>query len=73
LRQRVAARAARADDASEAGIAVLERQLASAQPLAPDEQAMAVTVDSETEGGMQRGLDEIVARLAPEADSHAPH
>jgi predicted kinase len=66
LRQRVAARAARSDDASEAGIAVLERQLASAQPLAAGEQVMAVTVDTETADGMQRGLDEIVARLTQE-------
>jgi len=73
LRRRVAERAARADDASEAGIAVLERQLASAQPLAPDEEAIAVTLDTATEDGMQRGVEAIVARLATEADSHAAH
>jgi hypothetical protein len=73
LRQRVAGRAARADDASEAGIAVLERQLASAEPLAPDEEAIAVTLDTATAGGMQRGVEAIVARLAAEADAHAAH
>jgi predicted kinase len=73
LRQRVAERAARADDASEAGIAVLERQLAGAQPLAPDEEAIAVTLDSGTAEGMQRGVEAIAARLALEADRHAAH
>lgn len=37
LRERVAARAARGDDASDAGLAVLEAQLRSHDPLAPDE------------------------------------
>ena len=71
LRQRIAERAARADDASEAGIAVLERQLASAQPLAPDEEAIAVALDTATADGMQRGVEAIVARLALAADTHA--
>jgi aminoglycoside phosphotransferase family enzyme/predicted kinase len=73
VRRRVAEREARADDASEAGVPVLERQLASAQPLAPDEAAIAVTLDTGTAGGMQSGIDAIAARLAPEAEPHAPH
>lgn len=47
LRQRVRARAARADDASEADLAVLEQQLAQAQPLRADELAAAYVVDAE--------------------------
>jgi hypothetical protein len=39
LRQRVARRAARGDDASDAGLAVLEAQLATAEPLGADERA----------------------------------
>ncbi|HXF67991.1 MAG TPA: AAA family ATPase, partial [Burkholderiales bacterium] len=47
LRARVAARAALAQDASEAGVAVLERQLATREPLAPEEQAEAITIGTE--------------------------
>jgi hypothetical protein len=46
LRERVRARAERGDDASEAGLAVLERQLATAEPLRPDEAADALALDS---------------------------
>jgi aminoglycoside phosphotransferase family enzyme/predicted kinase len=45
LRARVAERNARADDASEAGLAVLERQIATREPLTPAEMAVAVAVD----------------------------
>ena len=45
LRKRVAERSARGDDASEAGLAVLERQIATREPLAPAEMAVAVTLD----------------------------
>lgn len=40
LRQRLQQRAARGDDASDADVAVLERQLVSAEPLTPAEQAL---------------------------------
>lgn len=73
LRQRVAAREARADDASEAGVAVLERQLASAQPLAPDEAAIAIALDTETAAGMQRGVETIAVRLAGATDARETH
>lgn len=43
LRQRVQQRTARGDDASDADLAVLESQLAHAQPLCPDEQALVFT------------------------------
>ena len=47
LRERVRQRALRADDASEADLAVLEDQLANAQPLRPDEQALTFVFDAE--------------------------
>ncbi len=46
LRQRVASRHARADDASEADIDVLERQLADAEPLAPGERDGVIDIDT---------------------------
>jgi aminoglycoside phosphotransferase family enzyme/predicted kinase len=47
LRQRVAARHARKDDASEADVAVLERQLADLAPLSAAEQARTLVFDAE--------------------------
>ena len=47
LRSRVAARSAARDDASEADLAVLERQLASHEPLDGEELATALGVDTE--------------------------
>jgi aminoglycoside phosphotransferase family enzyme/predicted kinase len=47
LRARVAARRSRGDDPSEADVAVLERLLASAEPLGPDERAAVIEVDAE--------------------------
>jgi hypothetical protein len=75
LRRRVAARARRDEDASDAGIAVLERQLAAARPLAGEEAAIAIAVDTETAEGTQRGLDAIAARIAQDAKAgaHAAH
>lgn len=75
LRGRVAAREQRGEDASDAGIAVLERQLAAARPLAAEEAAIAVTVDTETDESAQRGLEAIAARLAEAeiAEAHAAH
>ncbi len=46
-RARVAARAAAGTDASEAGVAILDHQLAGAAPLAPDERVRAVQVTGE--------------------------
>ncbi|MCC6211654.1 MAG: AAA family ATPase [Burkholderiales bacterium] len=75
LRRRVGAREQRGEDASDAGIAVLERQLARARPLAPEEQALAITVDTDTPAGAQRGLEAIAARLAQtgEGEAYAAH
>lgn len=47
LRERVQQRACRADDASEADLAVLESQLAHAQPLRSEERAEVYTFDAE--------------------------
>jgi hypothetical protein len=47
LRERVVQRARRADDASEADLAVLDAQLAQAQPLGADEQAWVFAFDAE--------------------------
>ena len=46
LRDRLSRRERRGDDASEAGLAVLERQLATEQPLGEDEIAYTVAIDS---------------------------
>ena len=46
LQQRVAARASRGDDASDAGLAVLQAQLAQAEALDADERAISVVVDA---------------------------
>jgi aminoglycoside phosphotransferase family enzyme/predicted kinase len=46
LRARISERLARADDASEADLAVLERQLAAREPLTPAEMAASFAVDA---------------------------
>jgi len=46
LRARITERLTRADDASEAGLAVLDHQLAAREPLTPAEMAAAVAVDA---------------------------
>jgi aminoglycoside phosphotransferase family enzyme/predicted kinase len=51
LRARVALRERAARDASEAGLAVLERQLATEEPLAADETAHALAIDAERGAG----------------------
>jgi hypothetical protein len=60
LRERVAKREAAASDASEAGVAVLEQQLATREPLGGDETAWSVRVDT-GRGGVP--VAEIAARL----------
>jgi len=54
LRQRIVARHEGGRDASEADLAVLEHQLASREPLAPDEQADVIAVDSEQSDSVAR-------------------
>jgi uncharacterized protein len=64
LRERVAVRAAQASDASEAEATVLERQLASQHPLARDEAAAAICVDTGSEAGLHSGVEAVASRLA---------
>jgi hypothetical protein len=59
LRRRVAQRSARVDDASEADLAVLNRQLAAREPLTAAEQAFALTIDSEAPQAPQRLLEAV--------------
>ena len=64
LRSRVALREAAKSDASEAGVAVLENQLATQQVLGADELAYTATIDSEwDEARQQQAIGEIAARL----------
>jgi uncharacterized protein len=62
LHRRVALRASTMRDASEAGVEVLERQIATQEPLAADELACAVPVD--TEGDLQSAVEAVAARLS---------
>ena len=71
LHARVAERLARADDASEAGFAVLERQLATREPLTPAEMAAAYAVDAT--GPVSREMwRPLVERLRRSAGGKAP-
>ena len=58
LRARVASRSRRGDDASEADVAVLERQLGYAEPLAADERAASLALDT----AQPLGVDALAAR-----------
>lgn len=62
LHERVVARRARADDASEADLAVLERQIAMCEPLTPAEMEAAVTVDG-TRPAPSRTWRPVIERL----------
>lgn len=64
LRERLAVRAARGGDPSEAGAEVLERQLRFAEPLAPEELACVVSIDTD---GMQPG-EAVPNRVAERLD-----
>jgi hypothetical protein len=64
LRSRVARREAAMSDASEAGVAVLENQLATQEPLGADELVHAALIDSEWDAArLQQAIGEIGARL----------
>jgi len=64
LRSRVARREAAMSDASEAGVKVLENQLATQEPLGADELARAALIDTERgEAGLQDAIGEVVVRL----------
>jgi hypothetical protein len=61
LRRRVARRSAQADDASEADLAVLHEQLATLESLTAEEQAAALTIDTESPQAPQRLLEAVRA------------
>jgi uncharacterized protein len=61
LRRRVAQRSAQADDASEADLAVLHGQFAALEPLTTEEQAFALTIDTEAPQAPQRLLEAVRA------------
>jgi len=61
LRRRVAQRSAEADDASEADLAVLHGQFAALEPLTVEEQASALTIDTEAPQAPQRLLEAVRA------------
>jgi len=71
LRARVAARARSGHDASDAGLAVLEHQLANAQPLQPDERGFVIDIDASA-GAADGALDAAVALLAVRAAVSSP-
>jgi aminoglycoside phosphotransferase family enzyme/predicted kinase len=73
LRARVARREAAKNDASEAGIAVLENQLATQESLGPEELALTIGVPSEAGvEELRRTLDAIAIRLSLKDVAHAP-
>lgn len=63
LRQRIAQRLRHGRDASEADLAVLQRQLATQQPLAPQELADAIVVDSEHGTDIRAAVAQLQAAL----------
>jgi len=72
LRERVAARERDAEDASDAGVTVLQRQIATAEPLTADEIAHTMTLDAER-GAAAPEAEELARRLGLEtARTRAP-
>ncbi|HEX5613342.1 MAG TPA: AAA family ATPase [Burkholderiales bacterium] len=65
LRQRIAARERGGNDASEATVAVLERQIATREPLAPEELAEAIVCDASRPDASQAAAKKIAGQLAP--------
>jgi hypothetical protein len=52
---------------------VLEHQLAGDGRLAPEEAALALTLDTETEAGARAGVEAVAARLAAEGEAIGLH
>ena len=59
MRERILTRTRRAEDASEAGLAVLEHQIATAEFFTPAEQSLVITVDNSTEIDAAKIINEI--------------
>ncbi len=67
LRERVVKRDREGKDASEAGVVVLERQIATQDPLAKDESELAIVFDQERGGELaDKALQELARRLGLE-------
>ncbi|WP_127477041.1 AAA family ATPase [Sulfurivermis fontis] len=66
LRRRIEQRSARGKDASEAGLAVLERQIASQEPLGEDERLRAIRVDTGQNDADTQMLAQVMRYLPPE-------
>jgi uncharacterized protein len=64
LRRRILARASRGDDASEAGLAVLDDQIAHEEPLAPDEIPHVFSIDTDHALPQDKWLDAVRSLLA---------
>ena len=62
LKQRVAARAAAGSDASEATVALLDRQPSYWEAFSDDEQSLVVTIDTTATDAIERGLQALAAR-----------
>jgi predicted kinase len=65
LQRRVAQRSAQANDASEADLAVLHGQYAALEPLTAEEQASALTIDTEAPQALARLLEAVRAQEEP--------
>lgn len=65
LRQRIREREQMGTDASEATQAVLERQLASAEPLTADETRRSMRIDTENQGNFFAPTPEAAGKLSP--------
>lgn len=63
LRRRVESRQAASSDSSEAGVAVLERQLATQEPPQEDERACMTILDTSDVAALEQAIDGIAARL----------
>jgi predicted kinase len=66
LRERLATRWQTGVDPSEADAAVLEHQLASRQPLAPDEEPHALRIDTTKPDWAAELTREVAERIAPQ-------
>lgn len=67
LRERIVKRDSEGKDASEAGVAVLERQLATQDPLEKDESELAIVFDRERGGPLpDKALEDLAQRLGIE-------
>jgi predicted kinase len=64
LRARISERARQQNDPSEATLDVLDHQLRTQEPLAPDEVALAIRIDSESSLDIQRVAAKILSRKA---------